>query len=69
MSYRGDEVYDPGTGTFSYLGVIDNGFVDPVYSLFRFRIMEAPEPGALASRLAAMAVLGLLARQRRARAR
>jgi hypothetical protein len=38
---RPPEAYDPITGTFTYLGVVD-GFADPAYGLSRFAIEEVP---------------------------
>ena len=69
--FRGDAPYDPSMGTYTYLAVASNQFVpslaSPSYSLTRFRIMEVPEPGAIALQLAAFATLSLVARRRHSR--
>jgi len=43
--FRGEEAYNPGDGTFTFLGVASNngvafGFANPNYSLLRYRITE-----------------------------
>ena len=58
---RPPEAYDPFTGTFTYLGVVD-GFADPAYGLSRFAIEEVPEPSAAALRLSALIALAAAAR-------
>ncbi len=62
---RAPEAYDPITGTFTYLGVTDNGFLDPAYVLSRFRISEVPEPAIATLQLVSLLALALLAGRRR----
>lgn len=67
--FRGDELYDPATGTFTFLGVVDNNFVQfglasPLFQLTAFRITEVPEPTVLLLNLAMLATLSLLGLRR-----
>ncbi len=65
--FRGDELYDPATGTFTFLGVVTNQFVavglaSPIYAPSNFRITEVPEPSMVVLTLVALATLTLLRR-------
>jgi hypothetical protein len=71
--FRGDEAYNPDDGTFTFLGVASNQFVDfgvadPNYALLRYRISEVPEPGLFALHATAIGTIALVARRRRRRA-
>ena len=71
--FRGDEAYNPGDGTFTFLGAASNQYValnivSPNYALLRYRISEVPEPGLFALHATAIGTIALVARRRRRRA-